>query len=124
VIAITDLATTYTVVEAVLDFWRASMLASELEQRGLTVVSYPQSDSRMIPASQRLHDVIVDRRLVHPDDQRLNAHVHDAVAKQTRRGWRLDRPPGGAKVDGVIALAMAHDRSQQVPQKLQLLGWL
>src|SRR5215204_3260612 len=34
----------------------------------------------MIPASQRLYDAIIERRLVHPNDPRLNAHVAAAVA--------------------------------------------
>lgn len=47
----------------------------------------------MIPASERLYDAIVQKRLVHPDDPRLDAHVHVAVAKHSRRGWRLDKVP-------------------------------
>jgi phage terminase large subunit-like protein len=110
----------------VLDFWRASQLASEFEQRGLTVTSYPQTDVRLIPASQRLYDAVLEQRLVHPDDPRLNAHVHAAIARHSRRGWRIDRPSrgAGAQIDGVMALLMALDRSQHVEPPVRLLGWL
>ncbi|HXH89706.1 MAG TPA: terminase large subunit [Gaiellaceae bacterium] len=121
-----ELASTYTIAELVLDFWRASGLASEFEQRGLTVVSYPQTDSRLIPASARLHAAILEQRLVHPDDPHLNAHVHAGIARHSRRGWRIDRPgtSAGEQVDGLIALAMALDRAEHVEQPVRLLGWL
>src|SRR5262249_40370246 len=126
------LAERFAVVELVLDFWRAAALASEFEQRGLTVVSYPQTDSRLIPASKRLYDCILDRRLMHPDDERLNAHVHAAIARHSRRGWRIDRR-GSANspsenIDGLVALCMALDRAEQpaVPEAepVRVLGWL
>ena len=119
-----ELAEQYTVVELVLDFWRASGLASEFEQRGLTVVSYPQTDSRMIPASQRLYDAVVEGRLVHPADPALDAHVSNAIARHSRRGWRIDRGERDRNVDAVIALAMCLDRSAFRPEPVRLLGWL
>jgi hypothetical protein len=45
----------------------------------------------MIPASQRLYDAIIEKRLVHPDDERLNAHVAATIARHGRRGWRVDK---------------------------------
>jgi hypothetical protein len=33
----------------------------------------------MSRASEQLYDLIVHKRLVHPDDPELNAHVHAAV---------------------------------------------
>jgi phage terminase large subunit-like protein len=119
-----ELATNFTAVEIAVDPWRAAGLAGEWQQRGLTVVTFPQSDSRMIQASERLYDVIVHKQLVHPDDPELNAHVHAAVAKHTRRGWRLDRPSRGEKIDACIALAMAVDVHAQQPQPVQVVGWL
>jgi hypothetical protein len=70
---------------------RAGQIAQELEQRGIRVSYFPQHDARMIPASQRLYDAIIERRIVHPNDPKLNAHVADAIARHGRRGWRLDR---------------------------------
>jgi phage terminase large subunit-like protein len=78
----------------------------------------------MIAASERLYDVIVQRRLVHPDDPELNAHVHAAVAKHTRRGWRLERPDRSSKIDAVVALAMAVDRHAYKPEPVALVGWI
>jgi hypothetical protein len=45
----------------------------------------------MIPASQRLYEAIIERRIVHPDQVELNAHVAATVARHGRRGWRVDK---------------------------------
>jgi phage terminase large subunit-like protein len=63
-------------------------------------------------------------RLVHPDDPELNAHVHAAVAKHSRRGWRLDKPDRSSKIDAVVALAMAVERQAFQPEPVQVAGWL
>jgi len=121
-----ELAERYHVAEAVVDPWRAGQMAREWEQRGIMAADFPQHDGRMIPASQALHDAITEGRLVHPDDPQLNAHVAAAIAKQSRRSWRIDRAERGENIDGAIALAMAVDRAGFAAhqQPAQLLGWL
>jgi len=89
------------------DPWRFQQAALELEQGRLTVVEFPQSHSRMVPASERLYAAIVEGRLQHPNDPDLNRHVAAAVAKDTPRGWRLDKSNRNAQIDAVVALAMA-----------------
>lgn len=123
---IEDLAERYDVAEVVFDPWRASQVALELEARGLTVTAFPQSDARMMPASAALHRAVVERRLVVPDDPVLRAHAANAVARHSRRGWRLDRPSrsAGENIDALIALAMALDACDHQPEPVQLLGWL
>jgi phage terminase large subunit-like protein len=78
----------------------------------------------MIPASQRLYDAIIERRLVHPDDERLNRHVAAAIARHGRGGWRVDKADRQDKIDAVIALTMAVDRLENRPQPTRLVGWL
>jgi len=78
----------------------------------------------MIPASQRLYDAIIERRLVHPDDPQLNAYVAAAVARHGRRGWRIDKANRADKIDATVALAMALDRVENRPEPAKLIGWL
>lgn len=120
---IAELAETFTIVEAAYDPWQGALLAETMEQRGLTAVQFPQSDSRMQPASERLYRAVTERRLVHDGHPELAAHVHAAVAKQTRRGWRLHRP-GSEPIDAAVALAIALERAEHVEPPVQLLGWL
>jgi phage terminase large subunit-like protein len=96
----------------------------EWEQRGIPVVAFPQSDSRMIPACERLYDLIVHQDITHPDDPSLNAHVHAAVARHTRRGWRLEKPDRATPIDAAVALAMAVDAHAQQSAPVEMLGWL
>jgi len=61
---------------------------------------------------------------VHPNDPALNQHVSNAIAKDTPRGWRIDKPRGRANIDALIALAMAVERAEQKAEPVRLLGWL
>jgi len=121
---IEELAERYSVAEVAFDPWRASQIAQELQQRGVRVSAFAQTDSR-IPASQGLHRAIVERRVVLPADETLSAHAAHAVARQSRRGWRLDRPSrsAGLNIDAIVALAMALDRLENQPQGLEVVGW-
>lgn len=121
---IRDLANTYTVAEVIYDPWRMQQAALELERDGLVVVTFPQSDSRMVPASTALHEAIVQRRLHLPDHDELAQHAANAVQRHSRRGWRLDTPARGVLIDGIVALAMAVDRAAHREPETQLVGWL
>jgi phage terminase large subunit-like protein len=121
---IRDLGEKYTVVEIVFDPWRAGQLAAELEREGIQCVAFPQSDSRMIPASARLHAAVVEKRLKVPDDDELRLHAANTIAKQSRRGWRIDKPDDRTPNDGIIALCMAVDAAENRPEPVKLLGWI
>ncbi len=118
------LASQYNVRELVYDPWRFGQAAREFESEGLTCVEFNQTDQRMAPASMRLRDAIVERRLTLPPDPRLAEHSANAVARHSRRGWRLDRPSRTECIDGMVALAMAVERVDCQPADVELLGWI
>jgi len=119
-----ELAGQYNVREVVFDPWRFGQAAQELERERITVLQFPQSDVRMIPASQRLHAAIVQQRLTLPNDPEFARHASDAIAKHSRRGWRIDKPNSRSNNDAVVALAMALERAEYQPEPVELLGWL
>jgi phage terminase large subunit-like protein len=119
-----ELAEKYLIREVSFDPWRASQAAQELEQRGINALAFPQTDSRMVPASDRLYRAIVERRLVLPVHSELREHAANAVAKHSRRGWRLDSPHRTANIDGVIALCMALERAEYRTQPVEVVGWI
>ena len=90
----------------------------------MLVVAFPQHDARMIPARARLHAAIVEQRVTLPDDHELARHAAEAIARHSRRGWRIDKPNPRANIDAVIALAMAVERAEHRPEPVELLGWL
>lgn len=112
------------VAEVTYDPWRAAQLGQELAERGITASSYPQTDQRAIPASQRLRDAIVRQKLVLPDDPELRQHAANAIARQKPRGWRIEAPDRSSNVDGIVALMMGYDRLENQPAPTRLLGWL
>ena len=118
------LAGMFQLAEVALDPWNAVQLAAELERDGLVVVGVPQTDARMVPASERLYRVVVERRLSVPDDPALSKAAADAVARQSRRGWRIDRPSHVEDINALVALAVAVDAAENEQPATELLGWL
>jgi hypothetical protein len=111
--------------EVVYDPMRFDSEARRLEaDLGLTVVEWPQSETRMTRCSENLHRLVIEQRLRHPGVAELDRHVANAIAKPTPRGWRLVKASDQAQVDAVIALAMSAERVEQAPAPLQVLGWL
>lgn len=88
--------------------------AQVLEGEGLAMVEYPQHDSRMVPASQGLYQLVVEGKLAHNGDPALARHVANAMADQKPRGWRLTKPKGSRKkIDAAIAASIAAHRAQE-----------
>jgi len=50
------------------------------------------TDVRVVPASDRLHQAVVQQRLTLPDNEELRQHMANTIARHNRRGWRLDKP--------------------------------
>lgn len=119
-----ELAGRYQVREVVYDPWRFGQAAQELEAERIIVTQFPQTDARMIPASDRLYRAVVERRLVVPDEDELRTHAANTVARHNRRGWRLDKPSLDAPNDSIIALCMALEALENQPDEVQLIGWL
>jgi len=111
--------------ELVYDPWRYHAEALRLErEHGVPAVELPQSHARMTVASEGLHAAVVEQRLYHPGHDAPDRHVAAAVARQTGRGWRLDKMTRDAQIDAAIALAMSVERAQAQPEAVQLLGWI
>lgn len=90
------------------DPFAMELLASNLEDEGLNMVTVGQTDQRMCPAAERLYERIVTQKLAHNGDAVMKRQVHSAVMKVKERGWRLSRPEGTRKnIDAAISMAMA-----------------
>ncbi len=120
-----ELGRRYAVAELVFDPWRFGQAAQELAREGVTVIEFPQHDGRMIPASQRLHAAITERRITLPDNRELARHAADTIARHSRRGWRVDKPTKETNIDAIVALCMALERAEQPPGAApKLIGWI
>ena len=91
--------------------WQRSM--EVLENRGLPVVSFPQSPQRMIKACARFYDAVADNKLVHDADPLLARHIGNTAVKLTPAGPHIkkENPNSPRKIDAAVAAILAHDRA-------------
>jgi phage terminase large subunit-like protein len=99
--------------EVAYDPFRFSRSAEMLEERGISVIDFPQTNSRMVPASNTLYDLIREGKIVHDGDPALRSHVLAGVASEVESGWRISKKRSRAKIDALVALAMAVDSAWQ-----------
>lgn len=94
-----------------------SWVAEDLENEGLALYEWPQTDQHMCPATQALYEAIIDRRLAHDGDPALARHIKAAKVKTTPRGGqRLVKSEKGRKIDGAISLAIAIGVMEKRPE--------
>lgn len=76
-------------------------------------VAYPQTSSRMAPATQRFYELVQSQKIRHDGDSRLARHLGNAQIKVDERGARLvkDARKSARKIDLAIAAVMAVDRA-------------
>lgn len=83
-------------------------VTAELEARGLPMVKWPQTTSRMAPATQAAYELITAGILAHPGDPVLTAHVTGSAAKQLPAGGiRIVKGHEASKIDAAVAMVMA-----------------
>ena len=103
----------WRVVEVTADPYRWARSLEVLAAEGLPVSEFPQSASRMTPATQRMSDMVNTRALTHDGDPRLARHISNAVLKQDSRGTRLQKETKNSprKIDLAVASVMALERA-------------
>lgn len=90
------------------DPWRFRKEAEELMGEGLAMTELPQTDQRMVPASQAFYEAIMQGEVAHDGDPALARHVANVTADQRPRGWRISKPKGSRrKIDAAVAAAIA-----------------
>lgn len=111
--AIREACRRYSVREIVCDPFRWARTYQALEAEGLPVVEFPQSPSRMVPATARFYEAVLNAGLTQSGDPRLARHVDNCTLKVDARGARLakDAKNSPRKIDLAVAAVMAFDRA-------------
>jgi phage terminase large subunit-like protein len=111
--SIRDACRRWQVREIVCDPFRWARTYQVLEAEGLPIVEYPQSPSRMVPATQRFFEAVMNQGLSHSGDPRLARHVGNCVVKSDARGQRITKESklSPRKIDLAMAAVMAFDRA-------------
>lgn len=102
-----QLCSTFVVERIVVDPYAMIRSMMMLAAEGLPIEDFPQSDARMVPASQNLYDLITEHRLRHGKDPELTDAVTNAGVMLTARGWRLHKLKSTRPIDAATALAQA-----------------
>ena len=103
----------HTVREIACDPFRWQRSMEVLENKGLPVVSFPQSPQRMIKACARFYDAVAEKKLVHDADPLLARHIGNTAVKLTPAGPHIkkENPNSPRKIDAAVAAILAHDRA-------------
>jgi hypothetical protein len=91
----------------VADNFQLHTLMLAWERAGIDVIEFPQTGAR-VEADQALYDAILGKTIAHFGHPELTQHVLNAVARETPRGFRLDKSKTSLKIDAAVALSMAH----------------
>ena len=112
----------WQVREIACDPFRWARTYQVLEAEHLPVVEFPQSPARMVPATQRFYEAVLNGELTHSGNPDLARHIGNVIVRTDARGSRLDKPKGGGrKIDLAIAAVMAFDRAAQAPEPAMAL---
>ena len=87
--AIRNAATRWQVLEIACDPYRWARTFQVLDDEGLPVVTFPQTASRMTPATTRFFEAVVNQQITHNGDPRLSRHIANATLRVDQRGSRL-----------------------------------
>lgn len=103
----------WTVVEVVCDPFRWRHTMELLEEEGLPMVEFPQTPTRLVPATQRFYQAVINRQLTHSGDTRLARHVENCVLRTDNRGGRVEKESKNSdrKIDLAVASIWAFDRA-------------
>ena len=99
--------------EIVFDPARWNRTFMVLDEEGLPVVAYPNSAERMVPATQKFYEGVVNQSFTHDGDERLARHIANCVTKQSSRGVMVAKASSRRKVDAAVASIFGYDRATQ-----------
>lgn len=113
-----DLGTQFDVRAVAYDPFAMTLLMQSLGEVGLPVIEFPQTDSRMVPATTATRDLIMAHRLEHEGDPEAAEQVADAITKaaRNRTGDRIVKTLDRKANDDVIALVMAVSEAGKPPE--------
>lgn len=103
----------WQVLELACDPFRWARTYQILEAEGLPVVEFPQSPSRMTPATTRFYEAVMNQSMTQSGDPRLARHIGNAVLKADSRGTRIykEHRNSNRRIDLAVAAVMAVDRA-------------
>lgn len=113
---ITQLRWDLNVKHVVFDPARYLDVFRDLDEQGVPVVEYPNTASRMVPATQLFRDAAMDGDFTHDGHPALARHVANATTKLTSQGVMLDKRNARAHIDGLVASVFGYEVATRAPE--------
>lgn len=102
----------YNIQEIAYDRWGATKLSQDLEDRDFTMIQFGQGFASMSPPTKELMNLVLQKKLVHSNNEVLNWMVDNMIVKTDPAGnIKPDKSKSTEKIDGVVALIMGLDRA-------------
>ena len=89
-----------------------------LQQAGLPIEPFPQTQPNLTLATETLYNALVNRRLTVYEAPDLRQHVLNAASVETSHGFRLSKEKQSLKIDGAVALSFACVAAGQIGRPL------
>lgn len=90
--------------------WQATL--TRLEEHDLPVLDFPNSPERMVPATARFYDDLMEQAFTWDGHPAIERHLSNAVTRLTNKGIMIDKRGARAKIDiassAIIGLAVVH----------------
>ncbi len=108
----------YSVREIVFDPARYSRTFMLFDEEGMPVVSYPNTAERMVPATAKFYEAVMNGSFTHSGHEALSRHVGNAATKTSSRGLMIQKSTSKKKIDAAVAAIFSYDRATTpVPTK-------
>jgi phage terminase large subunit-like protein len=111
---IAELRKQYSLKEIAFDRWGAAKIVQELTEMGVTVIPFGQGFASMSGPAKELLRLVLAGRLHHGNNPVLRWMADNAVVKTDPAGnIKPDKAKSTQRIDGIVATAMALDRTQR-----------
>lgn len=97
----------YDVTAVGYDPWGIKESVQTLEGEGIPMVEVPQTNARMIPATEYLYELITNGTFAHDGSPDYARHMRNAVARQVPNGIRIDKMRSRKPQDAAVATVIA-----------------
>lgn len=103
----------YKIKVAFYDPYQFARSARTLQNAGLNMQEYPQTNANCVAMSETLSGLLNNQSLMLYADQELRQHLLNSQARETPRGWRIIKKRQSKKIDLAVALAIACQAAQE-----------
>jgi len=124
---IDELAKKYDLKAILFDRWGATKIVQELETRGLTVIEFGQGFKSMSPPTKELEKLILERRIMFPDNPALRWCFSNVICESDAAGnLKPSKKRSREKIDMAVSTIMALDGAlrNQKKEVAPTLTWI